>query len=84
MLKLFDTEKKENPDKIVQNLFPEGNSFPHWASGLTARSPRPGQEGAAPLTGRHLAPGAGGGGVLPVDEPLLPRPRDPVRHPDPV
>ena len=28
MLKLFDTEKKGNPDKIVQNLFPEGNSFP--------------------------------------------------------
>ena len=22
MLKLFDTEKKGNPDKIVQNLFP--------------------------------------------------------------
>ena len=28
MLKLFVTEKKGNPDKIVQNLFPEGNSFP--------------------------------------------------------
>ena len=28
MLKLFVTEMKGNPDKIVQNLFPEGNSFP--------------------------------------------------------
>ena len=37
MLKLFDTEKKENPDKLIQNLFPEGNSFPHWASGLVSR-----------------------------------------------